>query len=359
MSAHPFSIPGHAAHLGRVAILSRGDETARKSINPQTSRFKDIFAALAGLGVDAELVIYEDDVLDTVRAQLAHLDGILVWVNPIHEGRNRAKLDALLREVAERGIWVSAHPDVILKIGTKKVLHTTRQMSWGCDTALYRSVDVMRTDLPARLAAGPRVIKRDRGNGGQGVCKVEMATSHPSHSVVRVLDATKDVSEEMTLNEFYERCAEYFKEGSVIDQPYQTRLRDGVVRCYMAGDRCAGFGHQKVKALVEEPSARADAGPRVYTSPADPRFERLRHLMEDRWTPEMMSLLGIVRGDLPMIWDADFMLGAPTADGRDNYVLGEINVSCVFPIPDEAPSLIATQVAHRLRSKMGEMATSD
>jgi hypothetical protein len=37
------------------------------------------------------------------------------WDNPIHEGRNRANLDALLREVAARGVWVSAHPDVILK----------------------------------------------------------------------------------------------------------------------------------------------------------------------------------------------------------------------------------------------------
>src|SRR3954469_10887387 len=43
---------------------------------------------------------------------------------------------------------------------------------------------------------------------------------------------------------------------------------------------------------------------------------------------------------LPMIWDADFMLGPPDADGIDRYVLGEINVSSVFPIPDGAPSEI-------------------
>ena len=73
-----------------------------------------------------------------MQAQLATFDGVLVWVNPIHEGRNRAKLDALLREVAARGVWVSAHPDVILKMGTKEVLHRTRTMSWGCDTVLYR-----------------------------------------------------------------------------------------------------------------------------------------------------------------------------------------------------------------------------
>ena len=53
-----------------------------------------------------------------------------------------------------------------------------------------------------------------------------------------------------------------------------------------------------------------------------------------------------------MIWDADFMLGPPAGDGNDSYVLGEINVSSVYPIPDEAPAEIARRVAGRLRSKL-------
>ncbi|MGB6419556.1 MAG: hypothetical protein WBF50_23520, partial [Pseudolabrys sp.] len=85
------------ARVGRIAILWRGDEAARRGATPETSRFKAVFAALADLGVDAEAIVYEDDVLDAVRAQLTTLDGVLVWVNPIHEGRNRASLDALLR----------------------------------------------------------------------------------------------------------------------------------------------------------------------------------------------------------------------------------------------------------------------
>jgi hypothetical protein len=36
----------------------------------------------------------------------------------------------------------------------------------------------------------------------------------------------------------------------------------------------------------------------------------------------------------------------------DSYVLGEINVSSVFPIPDEASAEVADQVADRLRSKL-------
>src|SRR5262245_49797709 len=159
-------MPDSKARIGRIAILWRGDEAARRGATPAASRFKAVFAALADVRVDAEPVVYEDDVLDAVRTQLARLDGVLVWVNPIHEGRNRAILDTLLREVAAHGVWVSAHPDVILKMGTKEVLHRTRTMSWGCDTALYRTAEAMRAELLTRLAAGPRVIKRNRGNGG-------------------------------------------------------------------------------------------------------------------------------------------------------------------------------------------------
>jgi hypothetical protein len=311
-----------------------------------------VFAALANVGVKAEPVVYEDDVLDAVRAQLTTVDGVLVWVNPIHEGRNRANLDALLRDAVASGVWVSADPDVILKMGTKEVLHHTRTMSWGSNTALYRTTEAMRVELPARLAAGPRVIKRNRGNGGQGVWKIERLVSSCSRPMVRVLDATKDASEELVLDEFLERCVDYFEDGCVIDQPFQTRLSEGVVRCYMAGDRCVGFGHHKVKALVDAPAARAEVGPRLYTSNAEPRFQRLRRLMEDEWTPQLTSLLAIRQRDLPMIWDADFMLGPPGPDGTDSYVLGEINVSSVFPIPLEASAGIASRVSDRLRSKL-------
>ena len=337
--------------LGRVAVLWRGDETARRNATPEASRFSAIFAALADVGVAAVPVVYEDDVLDAVGEQLATVDGVLVWVNPIHERRDRANLDALLRDVATRGVWVSAHPDVIAKMGTKEVLYRTRGMSWGCDTILYRSAKAMHAELPARLETGPRVIKRNRGNGGQGVWKIVALAGTHSRPMVRVLDATKDASEDLALNDFVDRCAEYFNDGVVVDQPFQARLSEGVVRCYMASNRCAGFGYQKVKALIDSPAARAEAGPRVYSPNSDPRFQNLRRLMEHEWTPQLTSLLDIPPRDLPMIWDADFMFGPPGADGNESYVLGEINVSSVFPMPDEAPREIAHRVANRLRAK--------
>ena len=339
----------HPSHQHTVAILSRGDAAARRDATAQNSRFAQLFEALAAVGIEAQPAIYDESFAEDVREQLLAVDGVLVWVNPIQDGQSRVGLDALLRDVAAQGVWVSAHPDVILKMGTKEVLYRTRSMSWGSDTTLYQTAAAMRAELPTRLAAGPRVIKRNRGNGGQGVWKVE---SLLTSSMIKVLDASKDGSEELTLESFLGRCAEYFENGSVIDQPFQPRLSEGVVRCYMAGDRCAGFGYHKVKALVDSPDARSEAGPRLYTSNAEPRFQRLRRLMEDEWTPQLTSLLDIARLDLPAIWDADFMLGPVLPDGSDTYVLGEINVSSVHPYPAEAPSEIARRVADRLKLKL-------
>jgi len=106
-----------------------------------------------------------------VRTQLVTLDGVLVWVNPIHEGGTAPILTRCYARSRRAG-WVSAHPDVILKMGTKEVLHRTRTMSWGCDTALYRTVEAMRAEMPARLAAGPqrrpgRLEGRDAGKSAQ------------------------------------------------------------------------------------------------------------------------------------------------------------------------------------------------
>ena len=134
-----------------------------------------MFAAFAGLGVVAEPVVYSDSGAEAVREQLLELDGVLVWVNPIEHGFDRSTLDPLLREVAAAGVWVSAHPDVILKMATKKVLVDTKEMSWGTDSRLYLSASEVGDQLPARLAErGALVLKQQRGMGGHGVWKLSL-----------------------------------------------------------------------------------------------------------------------------------------------------------------------------------------
>jgi hypothetical protein len=114
--------------IGRVALLWRGDAGAVVPLPSQT-RHHLIFKALEALGIAGEPMLYSEEAQEAVRTRLLTVDGVLVWVDPLSAGKDRSQLDPLLREVAARGIWVSAHPDVILKMGVKEVLYRTRDLS--------------------------------------------------------------------------------------------------------------------------------------------------------------------------------------------------------------------------------------
>ncbi|MCC8963083.1 Cj0069 family protein [Bradyrhizobium sp. Pear76] len=352
----------HTSHRSKIAILWRGDAASRSDATPQNSRFVRVFEALEASGIEAVPVVYDETFAESVRDQLLTMDGVLVWVDPIHQGKTRTALDPLLREVAAKGPmkrpWVSAHPDVILKMGVKDVLYRTRHLGWGADTHRYASADTFRAEFPSRLrASGPRVLKQNRGNGGQGVWKVEALSD--ADTTVRVLHALRGSQpEEIPLEVFMARCEPYFGWGGcIIDQAFQPRLPEGMIRCYVSGAKVAGFGHQLIKALIPPPpqgpdSPEAQPGPRIMHGPDAPQFQALRRLMEDEWIPQLMQVLTIDDASLPVIWDADFLYGPRDADGADSYVLCEINASSCFAIPDEAPAAIARTVRERIRRTM-------
>jgi glutathione synthase/RimK-type ligase-like ATP-grasp enzyme len=330
----------------KVAIVWRGDRQARDDARADTGRLRAVFEALAAQGIAAEPAVWSEDLTGEVRDQLLAVDGVLVWVDPIATttGAQRRALDDLLREVADAGVFVSTHPDVTAKMGVKAVLHRTRELGWGSDSWLYENEAAFRVEFPQRLATGPRVLKRNRGNGGIGVWKVEALEA----GNVRVKEARGGGEmRDLPLETFMaERSADFEGGEPLIDQAFQPRHLDGMVRCYLSGGRVAGFGHQLVRALAAPEDGSTE--PRLYSGPDDPRFQRLRGLMEREWTPGLAELLDIAPDALPVIWDADFLLGPKTPSGDDSYVLCEINVSSVFPMPDEAPDALARTTRERL-----------
>ena len=355
----------------RVAILYPGDREARRNATPDNNRFADLFRAFAARGILVEPAVYHDDFAGEVRNQLLQVDGVLVWVNPIHEGRDRSVLDAILREVADAGVFVSTHPEIILKLGTKEVLYRTRELGWGSDTYLYLSLEQMRQELPGRLASGKaRVLKQYRGNGGDGVWGVQVAASGrtggeaggmtplpQSETLVRVRHARRGSQEEtISLAEFFDRCQQYFAgNGRMIDQEYQERLPEGMIRCYLVHDTVAGFGHQAINALYRrapgKPATEApEPGPRLYYPPTKPEFQALKQKLEREWVPAMQQRLAIDTESLPVLWDCDFLLGPKDKDGHDTYVLGEINVSSVAPYPESAVPFIVEATAVRAQA---------
>jgi len=65
--------------------------------------------------VQAEPAVYDEEFADEVRRQLLAADGVLVWVDPIHQGKTREALDPLLREHAART------PGVELLLGRRAI----------------------------------------------------------------------------------------------------------------------------------------------------------------------------------------------------------------------------------------------
>lgn len=340
----------------QIAIVYPGDSAVRRLATRENNRFAALFAAFAARGVDAQPAVYNLAQANELRDQLRAVDGALVWVNPIDAGLSRAPLDALLREVADAGVFVSTHPDVIMKLGTKDVLVNTREMGWGSDVYRLDTLEQLRAELVYRLAGGAiRVLKQWRGHSGVGVWRVQQAPDDASSGAVsRVLakHAPRGSPELMvTFDEFVALMASYFEEGGhMIDQAWQPRLTEGMVRCYLVQARVAGFGLQAVNALhpplVESGSGEAPTpSQRLYYPPDLPHLQGLKERLENDWVPELERTLGIRRQELPLLWDCDFLHGEPTPEGDERYILCEINVSSVAPFPDSAiePLVDATE----------------
>jgi len=323
-------------------------------------RYPTVLAALDQAGFDVSHLAYRDDDGATALAELARADAVLVWVDPLSVGRTREDLDDLLRLVAAAGTIVFTHPDTILKMGTKDVLYDTRSLTWSLDTHRYESFDDLVGELPSRLAAsGARVLKQRRGNGGNGVWKVELIGAEGTPTVRVQHAAPRDgTSEEISLDQLFERMRPYFDgEGHVIDQAFATRVREGMVRAYLVKGEVVGFARQYADRT--EPGRDEVAPERVFGIPAaktmrdadDPEFADLRRRLEREWVPGLQALVDVTDAQLPLLWDCDFLFGPRTDDAEESFVLCEVNVSCVSPFPATAPERVAVALGRELERR--------
>lgn len=337
----------------RIAILYPGDRGTRDRADPAASRFAALFEAFRAANVAAEPAVYHDDFVDEVRQQLLQVAGVLVWHNPAEGGRTRARLDAMLRDVAAAGVVVSTHPDTIDRLGTKDVLLVARDLPFGSDAHRVASIAQLAAELPSRLARGARVLKQHRGHSGIGVWRIErrgedrFAVRHAQRG---------SVEEVVSLAGVVERLAPYFERGGhMIDQAWQPRLTEGMIRAYLVQERVAGFGYQAVNAL-HPATTGGDAplpGPRLYSRADDARFQELRRRLESAWVRQLCERAGVEPGRVPLLWDADFLLGDRAGADAERYVLCEVNVSSVAPFPDSAIPPLVQATCDLLRSQVG------
>jgi hypothetical protein len=333
-----------------VAMLWRG----RRGELVETTRYFDrttaLREALARCGLDPQPMLYDEESAGELQRRLRGASAALVWVDPLSNGRDRDQLNEMLRALERSGVWVSARPDVIDAIGTKRVIFDCQDMSWGVSCLLHTSGADLRASLARDLADGStRVLKPLRGNGGVGVWKVGPARDR-DHVLAQDAARRDEFIEHLGIDEFVRRFDGIFDgSGAMVDQAYIDGVGRGMVRAYISGSTPVGFASQSPAVSpkgelspAEDPVFAMSAAKSMF--PADsPNYSSLREHLEDEWLPEMMARFSLVARSMPAIWDLDFLCSARTGEPR--YSLCEINVSCVSPFPGFAADAIAQTVA--------------
>lgn len=319
-------------------------------------KYKDLANAFLSKGFDVQSVLYNDQLIDQLYSYLLNFDAVLVWVNPIEQGKDRRKLDSLLVKVFNKGCFVSTHPEVILKMGTKDVLYKTKDIGWGGETKMYASYEDFVVQFPESLQqSGIKVLKQYRGNGGNGVYKIIKGSSDKEVIVIHAKNSNE--AKTFLWSDFYNEFKPYFSNnGLLIEQEWNDHLANGMVRCYLSGNKVAGFGYQEINALYElttnDVKTSVPPSKRYYFTQNCGLFSDLKQIMETSWVPQLQEKLAIADQMMPIIWDADFFINAinsNTAVGK--YTLCEINVSCVSPFPPSSIEFIVEEVRNRLKQR--------
>jgi hypothetical protein len=210
-------------------------------------------------------------------------------------------------------------------------------LPFGSDVHCVGSLEQLAVELPARLQAGARVLKQHRGHSGIGVWRVEALRGDARTGPLRLRHAQRgSAQEQVTLPGLLQRLAPFFETaqgGHMVDQAWQPRLAEGMVRAYLVGDRVAGFGLQAVNALHP---IQAQPGPRLYHGPDLVEHQGLKQRLETEWIELLRQRVNLPREHLPLLWDCDFLLGDTPPGQPQAYVLCEINVSSVSPFPPSA-----------------------
>jgi len=326
-----------------IALMIYGEPGSPKNALTE-EKYKKLATHFIDAGFVVDSVLYHDAVADKLEKKLLNYGAVLVWVNPIEQGSDRKRLDSLLMKLSNKGCFVSAHPDTILKIGTKEILYKIRETEFGGDTRLYDSFTDFRKRFPKDLA-GIRILKQYRGNGGDGVFKVDF--TNVKNDIVTVTHAKSGSGEEqMTVDNFFSSFETYFSNNNfLIDQEWNANIINGLVRCYLTGATVCGFGYQEVNALY--PSK--NPGQRFYFSEDCGLFQDLRQAMEKNWISQLQQITGVLNERLPVIWDADFFINKiNNEDPKEKYSLCEINASSVSPFPESSIPYIVNEVRKRI-----------
>ena len=295
---------------------------------------KPIIDSLKNKGWTAEIIFYSDeDRGEIYRYTIEKADAYISRVNPGNLSSEVGYFQ-MLRELVVNGVEGLPHPDAMIAYGAKNSIEKLKGTPIVPDDVYsYYDFETLKDEFPKSLTKGIRVIKQNRGSTGEGIWRVEVLESEkykgtiPLEAKLKLTEAKDNHTEEKTLQEFLEFCIQYLEgeNGLLLDMPFLERITEGEIRVLMLRDTVVNVVHKK-------PADTKDAFSATLFSGAKYRYDK-----PEQW-PDLVSLMGksvpviqkkLGNYDLPLIWTADFILDTDKVTGKDKYVLGEINASCV------------------------------
>ena len=319
---------------------------------------KPIIDSLKKRGWTAEIIFYADENRGEIyRHTIAKADEYISRVNPGNL-RSETGYFQMLRELVKNGVEGLPHPDAMIKYGAKNAVEKLR------DTALvpedvytYYDFETFKQSLPKSLVNGVRVIKQNRGSTGEGIWRVEAldklpkdATEFPLDTIVKLTEAKDNHTEKRTLGDFIDFCVQYLEgeNGMILDMPFLERIKEGEIRVLMLRDNIVNVVHKKPADDPDAFSATLFSGATYrYDSPEE--WPQLLHLVEGN-VKKLQESLG--NYDLPLIWTIDFILDTDKETKEDQYVLSEINASCVgFSTQLELSENIADEILNLIEAE--------
>ncbi len=295
---------------------------------------KPIIDSLKKRGWSSEIIFYQDEERGEIyRHTIEKADAYISRVNPGNLVDETGYFQ-MLRELVNNGVEGLPHPDAMTAYGAKNSVERLKGTKLVPDDVYtYYDFDTLKEAFPRSLRKGIRVLKQNRGSTGEGIWKVEVEKAEqykgkiPLDAMLKLTEARDNHTEQKTLQEFLEYCIRYLEgnNGMLLDMPFLERIKEGEIRVLMLRDNVVNIVHKK-------PADTKDAFSATLFSGAKYRYDK-----PEQW-PDLVALIkGSVRTiqeklgnyDLPLIWTADFILDTDKKTGKDKYVLGEINASCV------------------------------
>lgn len=283
---------------------------------------------------DTDIVFYVPEKKDKLFEYLKeNAAAVISRINP----GNLKEVDEyfqFLKALNDEGIEAHTHPDVMINFDFKDILAKLKGTELGEDTTVfYHEYSDFKATFPDVLKKEKiRVLKTNYGSTGEGVYLVSLKDDGSVVSTEAVNNEKENFASLDAFMTAFEKNFEaddanavYFKgKTGFVSCKYLSRIAEGEIRVLLVNDKAVSVVHKKPQ--EGEFSATLFSGAQYkYESPDEPKWKEVVDLTNNG----LKTLKPYLQGQAyPLLWTMDYILDYDE-NGKDIYVLSEVNCSCV------------------------------